>query len=74
MYGVNVAKARRWFWGLTVLAVLDMGVLYRALKAPASPGVGLTVVVSGLVLAGATVQATRIWAALSGRRRGSRSR
>lgn len=73
MYGVDRPRALRWFWGLTVLAVLDMGVLYRALKAPASPGVGLTVVVSGLVLVAATVQATRIWAALS-RRRGAQRR
>lgn len=55
--------ARRWFWALIVVAVLAMGALYSAVKAQAGPA-GLVVLISSVVLLGATAQATRIWLVL----------
>lgn len=63
-----VRRARRWFWGLVVVAVLAMGGLFRAAQAPPSPAAGLSVAVSGLVLAAALTQAARILVRLDGRR------
>lgn len=75
---VEPAVARRWFWGLVVIAVVAMGVLYRALHAHPGATSGLTVAFSGLLLAAASVQASRILLVLSGsprlrRRRGQPS-
>jgi len=61
-----VRRARGWFWALLVVAVLAMGALYRAVSAPAGRGTALAVLVSGTVLALATVQAARILRALRG--------
>jgi hypothetical protein len=79
MNGSNVRRARRWFWALTVIAVVAMGGLYRELHAPASAGTGLLVLLSGTVLAAASVQAARILVRLAGlprfpRRRRERGR
>ena len=59
-------RARRWFWALLLVAVLAMGALYRAVSAPAGPAAAAAVLVSGTVLALATVQAARILRALRG--------
>jgi hypothetical protein len=59
-------RARRWFWALLLVAVLAMGGLYRAVSAPAGPATAAAVLVSGTVLALATVQAARILRALRG--------
>lgn len=59
-------RARRWFWALLVVSVLAMGALYRAVASPAGPATALAVLVSGTVLALATVQAARIVRALRG--------
>ena len=61
----QVNLARRWFWVLVVMAVLAMSALYTSLTADAGPGTALVVLVSGLLLAGTTTQATRIWIALT---------
>lgn len=64
----DVARARRWFWALVVVAVVAMGGLYRAVQAPPSPLAGASVAVSSVVLLAATVQAARIAVRLQGRR------
>lgn len=73
--GVDVRRARRWFWTLLVVAVLAMGVLYRALQSEAGPEAAVAVLLSSLVLLAATWQAARISSVLGGRtsrpRRGS---
>jgi len=63
---VDVDKARRWFKVLTVVAVLAMGALYRAIQAPSGASAGLTVLVSSLVLAASITQAARIALVLNG--------
>jgi hypothetical protein len=63
--------AQRWFWGLLMLAVLAMGVLYSAAQSSPSMVSGITVLVSSLVLVAATAQAARIRSALA---RGSAGR
>ncbi|KAF5990639.1 hypothetical protein [Streptomyces sp. WAC00263] len=79
MTGIDVRRARRWFWILTAVAVGAMGALYRGLQAAPSPGTGILVAVSSLMLAASGVQAARILAVLAGpprlpRWRGRRSR
>lgn len=66
MNGVNVRRARRWFWALTLIAVMAMGGLYRELHAPPGIGTGLLVLLSGTVLAAASIQAARILTRLAG--------
>ena len=66
MSGVDIRRARRWFWIMVVVAVLAMGALYAALNAPRGPGAGLAVLASGLVLASSLVQANRIRTAITG--------
>ncbi|GAA3500815.1 hypothetical protein GCM10019016_079220 [Streptomyces prasinosporus] len=66
MYAFNPRRARRWFWALLTLAVLAMGALYLGLRAEPSPGTGILVAVSALVLVASTVQAARILTALTG--------
>lgn len=62
----NRRRASRWFWGLVLLAIVAMSVLYRAISAPAGPRTALAVLLSALVLVGAVVQAGRVRAALEG--------
>ncbi|MGW0771141.1 hypothetical protein [Streptomyces sp. NPDC002676] len=62
----EVRRARRWFWTLTVVAVLAMGTLSHGLRAAAGPGTGLLVGASALVLAASSIQAARIWLLLAG--------
>ncbi|MBN0043064.1 hypothetical protein JS756_02830 [Streptomyces actuosus] len=64
--GVDVRRAQRWFWILTVSAVLAMGALYQGLRSAPGPGTGILVLISGLVLAASVVQAARILAVLAG--------
>lgn len=61
----STQKARRWFWGLTVIAIVAAGSLSRAVLA--GPGVvtGLRVLGSGLVLVVAGSLALRLLIALS---------
>ena len=66
MTGIDVRRARRWFWTLTAVAVLATGVLYQSLRAAASPVTGTVVAVSSLVLAASVVQAARILIVLAG--------
>ena len=68
----QVTLARRWFWVLLGMAVLAMSALYTSLTADAGRGTALVVLVSGLLLAGTTTQATRIWIALSRHRQQAR--
>ena len=62
-----VRRARRWFWGLTAVAVLLTGGLSSALKSSPSPAAGATVAVLGLALAGVTLLAVRVLLAVTGR-------
>jgi hypothetical protein len=64
--GVDVGRARSWFWLLTTVAVLAMGAIYRALQSPPGAATGLAVLLSGLVLAAASTQAARTLLALNG--------
>ena len=65
MAGVDVRRARRWFWLLTLTAIVAMGGLYRELHAAPSPVTGLLTLLSALVLAASTIQAGRILAKLT---------
>ncbi|MGW0751141.1 hypothetical protein [Streptomyces sp. NPDC002587] len=58
-------RARRWFWALTTTAVLAAGVFHQVLRSAPSPGTGLLVLVSALVLAASANQAARILAVLA---------
>ncbi|GGN84908.1 hypothetical protein GCM10011579_075400 [Streptomyces albiflavescens] len=64
--GLDVRRAQRWFWSLTVVAVLAMGALYQGLRSAPGPGTGVLVLVSALVLAASAVQAARILTVLTG--------
>lgn len=64
--GVDVCHAQRWFWPLTVLAVLAMDALYQGPHSATGPGTGVLVLISGLVLAASVVQAARILTVLAG--------
>jgi len=68
----EVTRARRWFWGLVVVAVAAMGGLYVSVQAPAGPLAAVGVAGTGLVLLAATTQAARILVRLDGRRPGRR--
>ena len=63
---VDVRRAQRWFWTLTLVAVLAMGALYQGLRSAPGPGTGVPVLISGLVLAASVVQAARILPVLAG--------
>lgn len=69
----EVTRARRWFWGLVVVAVAAMAGLYVSVQAPAGPLAAVSVAGTGLVLLAATTQAARILVRLDGRRPGRRS-
>ncbi|GAA3803245.1 hypothetical protein [Streptomyces chiangmaiensis] len=64
--GVDVRRAQRWFWALTVLAVLATGALYQGLRSAPGAGTGVLVLISGLVLVASVVQAARILTVLAG--------
>ncbi len=66
MNGVDVPLAQRWFRVLLLIAILAMGGLYRGLSDPAGIGTGILVLVSSITLAASTLQAVRVWRALSG--------
>jgi len=70
----EVTTARRWFWGLVVVAVVAMAGLYVSVQAPAGPLAAVGVAGTGLVLLAATTQAARILVRLDGRRSGLRPR
>ncbi|MFJ9011639.1 hypothetical protein [Streptomyces canus] len=38
--GVDVRRAQKWFWVLTLVAVLAMGGLYQGLRSTPGPGAG----------------------------------
>ena len=67
------ARARRWLWRLLVLSVLLMGGTYRA--ASAEPGLltGAAFLVLSTLLAASLVQTVRVFAAVSGAARTSRT-
>ena len=60
-----VRTPRRWFWGLTLMAILATGVLGRAVAADPSPLTGIMVLASGLILVVAATLAGRILLVLS---------
>jgi hypothetical protein len=62
---VEATRTRRWFWSLTVVAILAAGALSRALLADPGALTGLQVAGSGLVLATSGALATRVLLALS---------
>lgn len=66
MNGVDVPRARRWFKLLVLIAVISMGALSSGISAPAGVGTGILVLLSSMTLALSTLQAVRIWRALSG--------
>ncbi len=63
---MNVRRAQRWFWALVVIAILAMSVLYQAVRADPGARAGSFVLVSGVLLAAAILQASRILLALAG--------
>ena len=66
------ARARRSFWALVLIAALSTGALSTALKAHPSPAAGVTVAVSGAMVAISLTLATRILLALDHARRSTR--
>ncbi|GAA3857543.1 hypothetical protein [Amycolatopsis tucumanensis] len=66
MNGIDIRRARRWFWALTVIAILAMGGLYRELGAAPGPGTALLMLLAALVLLASSVQAARILTRLAG--------
>ena len=65
-------RARRVFWVLVGVGALAAGSLSSSLEAPASPGTGLRVAASGLVLIAAVGLAARVLFALERARRRAR--
>nr|WP_152332211.1 hypothetical protein [Micromonospora purpureochromogenes] len=65
MDGIDVRRARSWFWGLTLTAVAAMGGLYRELHGTPGPVTGLLTLLTALVLAASATQAARILAKLA---------
>ena len=66
MVGVDVHRARRWFWTLLAVAVLASGALSWAVTAPPGALTAGVLFVSGLVAAASLTQAVRIVRAVSG--------
>lgn len=66
MRTAEASRARRWFWAMTVVAILATGALSHALTAEPGAMTGVQVVGSGLVLAVSGALATRLLLALSG--------
>lgn len=53
-------RARRWFWTLTIIAILLVGALSQEITAKPSPAVGVAVAVTGTLLALVITQASRL--------------
>src|SRR5512132_1285693 len=68
----STRRARHAFWALVGLGTLAAGSLSSSLEAPASPGSGLRVAASGLVLIAAVGLAARVLFALDRARRRAR--
>lgn len=66
MPGLDVPRARRWFWVLAGTAVLATGAGYWAVQAPAGPLAATVLLVGGVVAVAATTQAARVLRALNG--------
>lgn len=66
MYAFSVARARVWLWALIAVAVLSLGALLRAINAPPGPWPALSLLGSGALLVGSTLQAARLHLALTG--------
>lgn len=66
MPGVDVPRARRWFWVLVAAAVLATGAVYWAVQAPAGPLAATVLLLGGVVALAATTQAARVLRALNG--------
>lgn len=58
-------RAHRWFWTLTVLAILLVGALSQELSAHPSPLIGLAVAATGTALALLVTQACRVMLAIN---------
>ena len=58
-------RARRWFWTLTVIAILLVGALSQEITAKPSPAVGVAVAVTGILLALVVTQASRLMLAIN---------
>lgn len=65
MKAIDASRARRWFWALTIVAILAVGALSRAVTAAPGALTGFQVAGSGLVLATSVALATRVLIALS---------
>jgi len=65
MNGIDARRARRWFWTLTLFAILGMGGLYHELAAPPGPTTALLTLLAATMVLASTVQAARILARLS---------
>ena len=57
-------RAHRWFWTLTVVAILLVGALSQEITARPAPGVGVAVAVTGSLLALVVIQASRLMLAI----------
>lgn len=57
-------RARRWFWALTVIAILLVGALSQELTATPGPRLGISVAVTGVLLALVVTQASRLMLAI----------
>jgi hypothetical protein len=57
-------RAHRWFWTLTAVAILLVGVLSRELQTEPGPATGFAVAVTGTLLAPTVVQACRLMLAI----------
>lgn len=57
-------RARRWFWALTVIAILLVGALSQELTATPRPSLGIAVAVTGVLLALVVTQASRVMLAI----------
>ena len=58
-------RARRWFWTLTVVAILLVGALSEEITAKPAPAIGVAVAVTGILLALVVTQASRLMLAIS---------
>lgn len=61
---VALRTARRWFWALTVVAILLVGALSRELAAAPRPLIGMAVAGTGILLALVVAQASRLMIAI----------
>lgn len=66
MYAFSVARARACLWALVVVSVLSLGALLGAINSPPGVWPALSLLASGTLLVGSTVQAARLHLALTG--------